>query len=101
MTAALEELDTIFPGVASRTYTGEYRLEDWGRKPFTLGTWVEGFRIGRATLTQLNTPLEHKVYFAGEAHDVNRQMGVPGAVLSGLNAVDQLLTDATAPDRRE
>ena len=101
VTAALEELDTIFPGVASRTYTGEYRLEDWGRKPFTLGTWVEGFRIGRATLTQLNTPLEHKVYFAGEAHDVNRQMGVPGAVLSGLNAIDQLLTDATAPDRRE
>ena len=45
--------------------------------------------------------LEIFFYFAGEAHDVNRQMGVPGAVLSGLNAVDQLLTDATAPDRRE
>ena len=91
VTAVLAELDTMFQNVASRTYTGDYRLEDWGRKPLTQGTWVEGFKIGRVTLEQLNMPLENKVYFAGEAHDVNRQMGVPGAVLSGLNAVDRLL----------
>jgi monoamine oxidase len=90
--AALAELDAMFGDVPSRAYTGEYRLEDWGRKPFTQGTWVEGFKIRRATLTELNAPLEHKVYFAGEANDVNGQLGVPGALLSGLHAVDQLLT---------
>ena len=92
VTAALTQLDAMFPkNAASRAYTGEYRLEDWGRRPFVLGTWVEGFKIGRATRASLNTPLGDKVYFAGEAHDVHRQMGVPGAVLSGLHAVDRLV----------
>ena len=55
------------------------------------GTWVEGFLIENATLEVLNASLEHKVYFAGEVNDARRQLGVPGAILSGFDAVDRLL----------
>ena len=95
LSAALAELDAIFDGAASRSFSGEYRLQDWGRQPYTQGSWVQGFRIGRSTLAALNEPLGgRKVYFAGEAHDVHRQLGVPGAVLSGLDAIDRLLQPA-------
>jgi hypothetical protein len=53
---------------------------------------VEGFKIGRSTLKDLNESLDQKVYFAGEAHDVRQQLGVPGAILSGFDTVDRLLT---------
>lgn len=76
----------------------EFRMEDWGRHEYTQGTWVEGFQIKPSTLRELNRPLlgggddeKNKVYFAGEAHDVNRQLGVPGAILSGFDAVEQML----------
>jgi hypothetical protein len=31
------------------------------------------------------------VYFAGEINDAHRQMGVPGAILSGYFAINDLL----------
>jgi monoamine oxidase len=95
--AVLQELDAIYDGNASRTFTGDYRLEDWGRKEFTHGTWVEGPQIDPSTLTEINTPLEDKVYFAGEAHDVTQQLGLPGAILSGLDVVDRLLSNGMSP----
>jgi len=92
VTSVLEELDVIFDGRASQTYTGEYMLMDWGRYEYTRGTWVEGFRINHSTLDDLNKSLNHKVYFAGEAYDIRRQLGVPGAILSGFDTIDRLLT---------
>lgn len=88
----LTELDQHFDGEATRTFTGEFLLEDWGRHPYTKGTWVEGYRLDPGVVAELNRPLDGAVYFAGEAHDVHHQMGVPGAILSGLHAVDRLLT---------
>lgn len=106
----LKELDTMYgSNIASSNFTGEFILEDWGRKPFIKGTWVEGFKIKASTLVLLNKPLvsggeesdntanrnsgksKNSVYFAGEANDVSRQMGVPGAILSGFDAIDRLL----------
>ena len=88
----IAELDLMFDGSASRTYTEEFLLMDWGRHPYTHGTWVEGFRIEASTLANLNESLNQKIYFAGEAHDIRRQLGVPGAILSGFDSVDRLLT---------
>ena len=88
LAAVLNELDEMYKEQATRTFTGAYMLEDWGRKEFTQGTWVEGFRIDRSTLTEINKPLEGTVYFAGEANDVNKQLGLPGAILSGIDVVD-------------
>ena len=44
-------------------------------------------------LNILREPLKNKVYFAGEIYDRFRQMGVPGAILSGYDSIDELLTD--------
>ena len=41
----------------------------------------------------LNQSLDNKVYFAGEINDPYKQMGVPGAILSGYYSIDKLLTD--------
>ena len=38
-----------------------------------------------------NEPLDNRVYFAGEINDAHRQMGVPGAILSGYFAINDLL----------
>ena len=93
VSAVIKELDVIFEGTATRSFTGEYILQDWGRNEHIRGTWVEGFHIRRSTLRELNESLDRKVYFAGEANDTYRQLGVPGAILSGFHAVDRLLTD--------
>jgi len=89
--AVLGELDAMYNGEATRSFQGDYWLEDWGRKEFTQGTWVEGFRISNSTVASIVRPLERKIYFAGEATDTYQQMGVPGAVLSGYKAVYDMM----------
>jgi monoamine oxidase len=90
----------MFEAKASDAFTGDYRLTNWGSKPYTVGTWVEGFNVKKSTLKELNRPLNHRVYFAGEANDPYQQLGVPAAVLSGLHTVDRLLSDAAITRRR-
>ena len=41
----------------------------------------------------LRKPLENKVYFSGEICDIYKQMGVPGAILSGNESIDKQLTE--------
>lgn len=88
----LAELDKIYNGKASETYTGEYILENWGQHQFTMGTWTQAFQEKKSKLKILNQPLDKKVYFAGEINDTYQQMGVPGAILSGYHSIDKLLT---------
>ena len=90
---ALEELDKIYEGKASKTHTGEYVFEDWGRHEFTLGTWIESFQINQSIIQKLNEPLNGKVFFAGELYDLHHQLGVPGAIVSGYHSIDKLLTN--------
>jgi len=80
----ITELDKIFDGKASESYTGEYILENWGQHQFTMGTWTQAMQEKKSHLKTLNQSLDKKVYFAGEINDTYQQMGVPGAVLSGL-----------------
>tara|TARA_B110000037_G_scaffold222016_1_gene295117 strand:- start:286 stop:1503 length:1218 start_codon:yes stop_codon:yes gene_type:complete len=89
----LQELNLMFDGKATNFYSGEYILENWGQYEFTQGTWTQAFQEKKSHLKVLNLPLDKKVYFAGEVYDTYQQMGVPGAILSGYNAVDQLLSD--------
>ncbi len=88
----IAELDKIFDGKASESYTGEYVLENWGQHQFTMGTWTQAFQQKKSDLKILNQSLDKKVYFAGEINDTYQQMGVPGAVLSGYHSIDRLLT---------
>ena len=89
----IKELDKMFDGKASATYSGEYILENWGQYEFTQGTWTQALQEKKSHLKTLNLPLDNKVYFAGEINDTYQQMGVPGAILSGYYAIDKLLTD--------
>ncbi|NDG52351.1 MAG: hypothetical protein EBY39_04905 [Flavobacteriia bacterium] len=36
----IEELDFMFHGKATSSYSGEYILENWGKYDDTLGTWT-------------------------------------------------------------
>lgn len=91
--ALIEELDKMFEGKASTTYTGEYILEDWGKHKYTQGTWTQAFQEKKSQLETLNQSIDNKIYFAGEIYDPYRQMGVPGAILSGYYSIDRLLND--------
>ena len=93
ISSLIQELDQMFDGKATAAYTGDYILENWGQHKFTRGTWTQAFQEKKSHLKVLNQPLENKVYFAGEIYDIYQQMGVPGAILSGYDAVDKLLTD--------
>lgn len=93
ITSLLQELDQMFDGKASASYSGDFILSHWGQYEFTQGTWTQAFQEKKSHLKVLNLPLDNKVYFAGEINDTYKQMGVPGAILSGYNAVDRLLTD--------
>ncbi|MDA9864031.1 FAD-dependent oxidoreductase [Flavobacteriales bacterium] len=90
--AALNELDVMFDGEASKHYTGEWRLENWGQAPHIEGTWTAAYRERSRDLEIIRRPLGDKVFFAGEIFDMYRQMGVPGAVLSGFDAAHAALT---------
>ena len=89
----INELDEIFDGKASQTYLHEYRYENWGQHEFTRGTWTQALQEKKSTLNILNQSLDQKVYFAGEINDPYKQMGVPGAILSGYYSIDKLLND--------
>tara|TARA_Y100000287_G_C14031905_1_gene262072 strand:- start:72 stop:593 length:522 start_codon:yes stop_codon:yes gene_type:complete len=92
VSSLIDELDKMFDGKASKFYTEEFLFENWGKHDFTLGTWTQAFLEKKSQLNILREPLKNKVYFAGEIYDKYRQMGVPGAVLSGYDSIDKLLT---------
>ena len=89
----IKELDQMFDGKASETYTGEYRLENWGQHEYTQGTWVVTPFEKTSNLKKLAEPLDNRIYFAGATLDPHRQMGAPGSMLSGYHFIDKLLTD--------
>ena len=42
--SAITELDAIFNGKASESFSGEYIIENWGQHNFTMGTWTQAFQ---------------------------------------------------------
>ncbi len=89
----IDELDQMFEGKASKTFTGEYRFENWGQHLYTQGTWVVVPFERSSDLTKIAEPLDNRIYFAGAILDPYRQMGAPGSMLSGYYYIDKLLTE--------
>ncbi len=87
------ELDQMFDGKATASYSGAYIIEKWGQYEYTQGTWTQAIQEKKSHIKVISPPLNKKVYFAGEIYDTYQQMGVPGAILSGYYAVDKILTD--------
>lgn len=92
ISSLINELDAMFGGKASKFYAGEYLFEDWGQYEYTLGTWTKAFIEKSSHLKVLREPLRNRVYFSGEIYDKYRQMGVPGAILSGYTSVDEMFS---------
>ena len=87
----LKQLDTMYDGKASELFTGEYRFENWGKHEYTQGTWTQAFQEKKSALKTIAEPLNSRVYFAGEIFDPYQQMGVPGALFSGIHSMNQML----------
>lgn len=97
VSTVLKELDQMYDGKASKTYTGNYLFKDWGKHPFTLGTWTSGFAEG-SMLKTLRKPLNNKVFFAGETYNSYEQGStVHGAIMSGYETVYNILDQQEQP----
>ncbi|MEM7048636.1 MAG: NAD(P)/FAD-dependent oxidoreductase [Acidobacteriota bacterium] len=84
---ALDELDRIFGGAASKHHV-KHVVQNWSKEPFIRGSYT--FDTDAATRAILRSPLEGKVFFAGETY-AESWATVHGAALSGFEAVDQVL----------
>ena len=94
--AVLAELDGIYDGAASQSYTGEFIMKNWGQEINTLGSWTDPAEV---CPEDLKASPEDKVYFAGatfgDIFDVENTTNIRGsvqaAILSGYDVVDKIL----------
>ncbi len=74
---------------------------DWGRDPFSLGSYSYAAVGGVNAAAEMSEPVEDTLYFAGEHTDTTGHWGtVHGAMRSGLRAAAQLLEVSLAAERR-
>ena len=70
----------------------EAHFHDWQTDPFSLGAYSYGKVGADGAQETLATPIEDKLYFAGEATDTTGHNGtVHGAIASGYRAAQQIL----------
>lgn len=84
----LTELDRIYGGAATPGLLGA-KVQNWSRTPHILGSYsmeVGGSRNPERVLS----PIEGKIYFAGEVLGASAKSTVHGAAFSGIRAVDQI-----------
>lgn len=95
----LDELDSIFSGKATlnvRKDTNDNTIaiiQDWSLEPFIKGGSAY-LKAGGTNQDRVNlaTPINDKLFFAGEATDVNGEFGtINGALLSGERAAKEVL----------
>lgn len=95
----LAELDTIFSGKATvhvRTDTNDNNvavIQDWSLEPFIKGG-VAYTKPGGTNQDRINLakPIDNKLFFAGEATDVNGEFGtLNGALLSGERSAQEVI----------
>ena len=95
----LEELDSIFAGKATLNIRKDPNnniiaiIQDWSLEPFIKGG-SSYLKAGGNNQDRINlaAPLNDKLFFAGEATDVNGEFGtINGALLSGERAANEVL----------
>ncbi len=85
----LSELDDLFDGKASKYYK-KFMFQNWTEEPFARGAYVHYFE-GRRTFRNLSAPVDHKLYFAGDAYtDGSDWSSVHAAAQSAVKAVRSL-----------
>jgi monoamine oxidase len=68
---------------------------DWSRDPYALGAYSYIGVGGVDAPKQLARPVEHTLFFAGEATDSENSGTVEGAITSGQRAAKQCLKSLT------
>lgn len=95
----LAELDTIFGGKATMNIRKDTNdnaiaiIQDWSLEPFVKGG-VAYVKPGGTNQDRINlaTPVNNRLFFAGEATDVNGEFGtISGALLSGERAAQEVV----------
>jgi len=91
--ALLDELDVMYNGQASASFDASH-VQNWTTNPFIRGAYsYSTIGMGNAR-TIAAQPVNKKLYFAGEAMNLNGQhQTVQGAVETGYREVIQLLND--------
>jgi monoamine oxidase len=89
----MNELDTLFRGKASEHYI-QHRIQNWSKEPFIEESWEAGYTppFDQGTILQ---PVDDKIYFAGAYLNEPHFASVHGAILSGREAAQTVLLDAT------
>lgn len=86
----LSELDSMFDGKASRLYE-DHVIHNWTREPYIHGSYSQR----KASAKKLAEPVAGKVFFAGEAMNVDgKTIAVHGASASAYAAVDAMCRPA-------
>lgn len=95
----LAELDDVFPGQGTLNIRRDsddnplFIIQDWTKESFIKGGY--SFPLPGGTnedRINLATPIDNKVFFAGEATDVEGNFGtVSGALLSAVRATEELI----------
>jgi monoamine oxidase len=81
----------IRPGRLASLVDDTY-FHDWQNDPFSRGAYSYGTVGSDGAQRDLASPLEHTLFFAGEATDITGQNGtVHGAIASGHRAASQIL----------
>jgi monoamine oxidase len=89
----ISELNSLFPsgGVIAK-FSGEYLIKDWSTEPFTKGAYSFPGINSAGQRENLAETVSGKLYFAGEAANVNGHIGtVHGAMESSYISVSQIL----------
>lgn len=87
----LGELDEMYNGKASENYV-QHIFQNWSKEPFIQGSYTTTFANDYdETLNALATPIENKVFFAGEALGNDNQATVHGACQTGYAQVEKML----------
>lgn len=91
---ALHELDILFgERMASKLFV-EARIIDWGKEPFIEGCYSYASKGSDKARKILAEPIENKLYFAGEACNINgHHATVQGAIESAYKATLSLLAN--------
>lgn len=87
--AIVRDLDEKYEGAASRLLQGAV-IQNWSREPFIRGSYSMDNNSGKDIATILS-PVEGRVFFAGEALGNDYQSTVHGAAFSAQKTVAELL----------
>lgn len=86
----LAELDEIFAGQASKSYV-KHATQNWSKEPFVRGSYSWDFDDKQYdSMAEIFSPVQDKIYFAGEAMSEDNQATVHGACESAFISVEKM-----------